>query len=177
MVNKKEFTLVELLIVIAIIGIVAALVITNLITSLQKGKQKTTMGDMKSIGSAIEYYALNTFSPFIISSNKQLEKILFSKNELEGLKMEITELKNFILENPEKAINILLLKKEMEKIQTQLTMLSKYTESEISDLRDSHSNIMAIITVFIAGIFVTFLANILKKSKKNDAREDSQRKE
>jgi len=54
--NKKGFTLIELLIVVAIIGIIAAIAIPNLLVALQKGKQKATMGDMKSIGSAIESY-------------------------------------------------------------------------------------------------------------------------
>lgn len=54
--NKKGFTLIELLIVIAIIGIVAAIAVPNLLTALQKGKQKATMGDMKTIGGAISDY-------------------------------------------------------------------------------------------------------------------------
>lgn len=54
--NKKGFTLIELLIVVAIIGIVAAIAIPNLLTALQKGKQKATMGDMKTIGNAIGAY-------------------------------------------------------------------------------------------------------------------------
>ncbi|MCK4835459.1 MAG: prepilin-type N-terminal cleavage/methylation domain-containing protein [Candidatus Aminicenantes bacterium] len=54
--NKRGFTLIELLIVVAIIGIVAAIAIPNLLTALQKGKQKATMGDMKSIGTSIEAY-------------------------------------------------------------------------------------------------------------------------
>jgi type II secretion system protein G len=54
--NKRGFTLIELLIVVAIIGIVAAIAIPNLLTALQKGKQKATMGDMKSVGTAIEAY-------------------------------------------------------------------------------------------------------------------------
>ena len=71
--NKKGFTLIELLIVIAIIGIIAAIAIPNLLTALQKGKQKATMGDIKSIGTAVESYitdcyiappALSVLEPF-----------------------------------------------------------------------------------------------------------------
>lgn len=59
--NKKGFTLIELLIVIAIIGIIAAIAIPNLLTALQKGKQKATMGDMKSIGTAVESYMTDLY--------------------------------------------------------------------------------------------------------------------
>lgn len=52
----KGFTLVELLIVVGIIGIVSAIAIPNLATALQKGKQKATMGDMNTIGTAIAAY-------------------------------------------------------------------------------------------------------------------------
>ena len=54
--NKKGFTLIELLIVVAIIGIVAAIAIPNLLTALQKGKQKATMGDIKTVGNALSAY-------------------------------------------------------------------------------------------------------------------------
>lgn len=53
---KKGFTLIELLIVVAIIGIVAAIAIPNLLTALQKGRQKATIGDMKTLGTAIGSY-------------------------------------------------------------------------------------------------------------------------
>jgi type II secretion system protein G len=59
--KRQGFTLIELLIVIAIIGIVAAIAIPNLLTALQKGKQKATMGDMKSIGNAIESYMTDNY--------------------------------------------------------------------------------------------------------------------
>ncbi len=59
--NKKGFTLIELLIVVAIIGIVAAIAIPNLLTAIQKSKQKATMGDMKTIGTAVESYMTDNY--------------------------------------------------------------------------------------------------------------------
>lgn len=49
----------ELLIVIAIIGLLAAIVIPNLLNAVQRGKQKRTMADMRSLASAIEAYAVD----------------------------------------------------------------------------------------------------------------------
>lgn len=50
--RQKGFTLIELLIVIAIIGIIAALLVPNFLDALNKGRQKRTMGDMKNWGTA-----------------------------------------------------------------------------------------------------------------------------
>jgi len=53
------FTLIELLIVVAIIGIIAALAMPNLNRALQSAKQRSTMANMKAIGSALETYAVD----------------------------------------------------------------------------------------------------------------------
>jgi len=51
--RRGGFTLIELLIVVAIIGIIAALLVPNFLDSLQKAKQKRTMADARNIGGSM----------------------------------------------------------------------------------------------------------------------------
>jgi len=76
MLNRKSkgFTLIELLIVVAIIGIIAAIAIPNLLNAIDRGKQKRTMADLRSIGTAIESYAVDAnVYPQGISAIAQLQ--------------------------------------------------------------------------------------------------------
>ena len=57
--NNKGFTLIELLIVVAIIGIIVAIAIPNLLNAIQRAKQKRSMADMRSAGTAAEAYAVD----------------------------------------------------------------------------------------------------------------------
>ena len=54
--REKGFTLIELLIVVAIIGIIAAIAVPNLLTAIQRSKRSRTVADMRAIGTALGSY-------------------------------------------------------------------------------------------------------------------------
>jgi len=62
--KQKGFTLIELLIVVAIIGILAALLIPNAMTALQRAKVRGTQQDISQISSWIAEYITDKATPF-----------------------------------------------------------------------------------------------------------------
>jgi prepilin-type N-terminal cleavage/methylation domain-containing protein len=57
--NRKAFTLIELLIVVAIIAILAAIAVPNFLEAQTRSKMSRAKADMRSIVTAIEAYAVD----------------------------------------------------------------------------------------------------------------------
>lgn len=71
--KRKGFTLIEMLIVVAIIGILAALLIPNAMSALQKSRQKGTMKDINTIAAALMDYITDKGNFDAVSSTGQLQ--------------------------------------------------------------------------------------------------------
>jgi prepilin-type N-terminal cleavage/methylation domain-containing protein len=54
--TSRGFSLVELLIVCAVIGLVAAIAIPNLINAIERGRQARTIGDLRGLSTGIAMY-------------------------------------------------------------------------------------------------------------------------
>jgi type II secretion system protein G len=66
MLLKKAFTLIELLIVVAIIAILAAIAVPNFLEAQTRSKVSRTKADMRSVSVALEAYATdNNRYPYV----------------------------------------------------------------------------------------------------------------
>jgi general secretion pathway protein G len=57
--GSEGFTLLELLVVVAIIGVISAIAVPALQTALDKSRQRSTMADMRSIATGVQLYEID----------------------------------------------------------------------------------------------------------------------
>lgn len=83
--NKKGFTLVELLVVIVILVVIMSIAIPSITSSLERSKQKEYDAKVKLIVSAGEFYAdkhKNSFNPSVgVSVDTLIEEGLLTEEE------------------------------------------------------------------------------------------------
>ena len=74
--NARGFTLIELLIAVAIVGLIAAIAIPNFLGALERGRQKRSMADMRSIATAVESYSIDEAIYPVAADINQLKSML-----------------------------------------------------------------------------------------------------
>lgn len=91
--NRKAFTLIELLLVIIILGVLAALISGNFITSLKKGRDAKRKADLEQTQRALEMYYEDkkeypTFDIFASTGYKLCENMIASSCGSEKVYMQ-----------------------------------------------------------------------------------------
>jgi general secretion pathway protein G len=88
--RQSGFSIIELLIVVAVIGIIVAIAIPNLISAINRSRQSRTVADIRMISEGIEAYQNDhSFYPVVENGTVQvldddLEVYIRKYNELDG---------------------------------------------------------------------------------------------
>ncbi len=105
--TSRGFSLVELLIVCAVIGLIAAIAIPNLVNAIQRGRQARTVGDLRGLSTGFAMYQQD-FAKFpvvadwvgVASLVDSLQAYMGGYNELDGWNtsfMYVSDGKNYTL--------------------------------------------------------------------------------
>ena len=78
--RQSGFTLVEILVVLTIAAMIAALAVLSVPYALDKARQRSTMTDMRSIASAIESYMLDHEAPPAVNDIVELAALLVPRH-------------------------------------------------------------------------------------------------
>lgn len=89
-----------------------------------------------------------------------------TQRDLDEVKMTVNELEKVIMNNPEKAISILLLKNELENTKTHIQREQVAIKDEIEHVYDMNKWIIGLVISLLVSIMVLNVGNILSKSKK-----------
>ena len=97
----------------------------------------------------------------------------FNNVEFSQLKYQVTELntsvknlENVILDNPEKAISLLLLKQQLENQRDQNEKEYKNTKDEIARVYDINKWIIGLVIAMLVSIITLSISNLLSRNKK-----------
>ena len=77
--DARGFTLLELLVVVAIVGIIAAILIPSLVNSIQKAKQKRTLADVRNVGTAWMSWLTDQVGAASAGANKRYDASVFGE--------------------------------------------------------------------------------------------------
>ena len=106
MTSKKAFTLIELLIVVAIIAILAAIAVPNFLEAQTRSKVSRVKNDMRSMSTAMESYMIDQNSyPTTTGTNRTNATyapgtILYSREALNRLSTPVAYMTNGVLADP-----------------------------------------------------------------------------
>lgn len=82
---RSAFTLLEVLIVLAIIGVIAAMVVPRLLGQQQQANIDATRANIRGAESAIEFYAKDHFGSYpTASGNEEVWTLLMTPEEVNG---------------------------------------------------------------------------------------------
>ena len=87
-------------------------------------------------------------------------------NQMEVLKNSVTNLEKVILDNPEKAISLLLIKQQLDNQQDQSKKDYQQTREEIARVYDMNKWIIGLVITMFLSIISLSVSNLLSKNKK-----------